>query len=80
MITALTMLITPLSLATPAITIDVKDFQTEQYDHARQAAGIGSNVQVASLASSTINGTATHAYDGKPNDSDSDTDVDPYSG
>jgi len=78
MITALTMLVTPLSLATPAITIDVKDFQTEQYDHARQAAGMGSNVQIASVASQTFNGTATHAYDGKPNDADNDTDTDPY--
>ena len=67
------LLITPLMLATaaPAYT-----FQAPVYSHATQTAvgaTLASNTGYC-YSTTTMNGTQTFSYDGKPSDSDSDSD------
>jgi hypothetical protein len=67
------LLITPLMLATAAPAFNV---QAPVYSHATQTA-LGATL-VSSTAfcftTTTMNGTQTFAWDGKPTDSDSDSD------
>ncbi|MCO4091757.1 MAG: hypothetical protein HEQ34_07360 [Sphingorhabdus sp.] len=67
------LLITPLMLATaaPAYTI-----QTPVYSHATQTA-LGATLASSTaycFTTTTFSGTQTFAYDGKPTDSDNDSD------
>jgi hypothetical protein len=65
-------LITPLLLASEPITVDVVD---PSYDHATQ---VSASVEQKTISTTTFNGTQTFDFQGKPRDSDADTDADPF--
>jgi hypothetical protein len=67
-------LITPLLIAAQPITLEVVDVNS--YDHVTQVSA--TIAQVKTMSTSTMNGTGTFDFNGKPYDNDSDQDADPF--
>ena len=68
-------LLTPLLLAMNPVSINAEQLS---YDHEAQMNVNAEGVYANTLSSTTFNGTQTFDYEGKPFDSDNDTDADPY--
>ena len=64
-------LLTPLMLATAPATISLPETLT--YDHTIQAQ-VGADPEI-SYSTSTLSGTQTYDYNGKPRDADNDSDI-----
>jgi putative ATP-grasp target RiPP len=68
-------LLTPLLLASAPASIQAEDLK---YDHEAQMNVNAEGVYANTMGSTTWNGTQTYDYAGNPNDSDNDTDADPF--
>lgn len=68
-------LLTPFMLSIAPASIQAEDLK---YDHEAQMNINAEGVYANTMGSTTWNGTQTFDYAGNPNDSDNDTDADPY--
>tara|TARA_B110000438_G_C15559214_1_gene540369 strand:+ start:143 stop:397 length:255 start_codon:yes stop_codon:yes gene_type:complete len=69
--------LTPLSLSIKPLSIQASG--ESSYEHDMQLnTGVDGSIFANTISSTTFNGTQTYSWDGSPNDSDNDSDADPY--
>jgi hypothetical protein len=73
----LPILLTPLILAVNPVQVEAGEIAAS-YSHETQMTGYSGSNTSSTLATSTYSGTQTFDFQGRPWDSDNDSDADPY--